>query len=287
MGIFDAVIQGVIQGLTEFLPVSSSGHLSLYQHFTGLGGEAGGIYTVLLHLGTLLAVFIAFWRTVVSLLLELFYLIADLVTGRFRAGAMPPQRRMLLMLMLSCVPLIGAYLISDFYLSLTSDGDILVEGGCFLLTAALLFLSGRCVKGHKDSGTMTKADALAVGVTQAIAPLPGLSRSGSTISVGLLCGLSREYAVAYSFILGMPAVLAANLIELPAALSGDVAVDWPAALVGMAVSLAFGLLAIKLVKLLVENDRFTYFAWYTLALGLLTVGAGLYETFTGNMLFSF
>ncbi len=286
MSILDAIIQGIIQGLTEFLPISSSGHLSLYQHFTGLGGEAGGIYAVLLHLGTLLAVFIAFWRTVVSIILEFFYLIGDLVTGRFRAGVMPPQRRMLLMLMLSCVPLIGAYFFSDFYTSLAADRDIIVEGVCFLLTAALLFLSGRCVKGHKDAGTMSKGDALAVGITQAIAPLPGLSRSGSTISVGLLCGLSREYAVAYSFILGMPAVLAANLLEIPEALSGNVVINWPAALIGMAVSLVFGLLAIKLVKLLVENDRFTYFAWYMLALGLLTIGAGIYENATGSMLFS-
>ncbi|HPD88284.1 MAG TPA: undecaprenyl-diphosphate phosphatase [Oscillospiraceae bacterium] len=286
MSILDAVIQGIIQGLTEFLPISSSGHLSLYQHFTGLGGEAGGIYAVLLHLGTLLAVFLAFWKTIVSIIIEFFYLIWDLVTGRFHANAMPPQRRMLLMLILSCVPLIGAYFLSDFYTALAADRDILVEGVCFLLTAALLFLSGRCVKGHKDAETMTKADALAVGITQAIAPLPGLSRSGSTISVGLLCGLSREYAVAYSFILGMPAVLAANLLEIPEALSGGVAINWPAAIIGMVVSLVFGLLAIKLVKLLVENDRFTYFAWYMLLLGILTVGAGIYENATGSMLFS-
>ncbi len=283
MGYFDAIIQGIIQGLTEFLPVSSSGHLSLYQHFTGLAGEAGGVYAILLHMGTLAAVCVAFWPTIWGMIKEFFLMLGDIFTGRFKKDGMAPARRMLLLVLLSLTPLIVAFFFSDFFTSLAQDGDIVVEGCCFLLTAALLYLSDRCVKGNKDAATMTPRDALAMGVTQAVAPLPGLSRSGSTISVGLMMGVSREQAVAFSFIMGLPAVLAANLLEVPDALSGAVEIAWGPALVGMAVALVFGILAIKTVKWLVTNDRFGLFMWYMLALGVVTVGIGIYEHVTGAL----
>lgn len=283
MTILDAVIQGIIQGLSEFLPISSSGHLSLYQHFTGLSGEAGGIYAIMLHLGTLTAVFIAFWRDILRMVGEFILLISDIFKGRLKKRKATPERRMLLLLMLSLVPLLFFYFLSDFYSSLSADNDIIVEGLCFLLTALLLFLSARAPKGKKDAKTMTWKDALAMGITQGIAPLPGLSRSGSTISVGLLMGVSREQAVAFSFIMGMPAVFAANVLELPKAISGDVAISWGPALIGMAVSLIFGIIAIKTVKWLVSNDRFGLFMWYVAALGLITVGIGIYEAITGTV----
>jgi len=283
MGYFDAIIQGIIQGLTEFLPVSSSGHLSLYQHFTGNAGEAGGIYAVLLHMGTLAAVILAFWPTIWRMIREFFLMLGEIFTGRFDRKKMSPARHMMLLIILSLVPLLFFYFLSDFYTSLAQDNDIVVEGLCFLLTAGLLWLSDRCVKGDKNAATMTAKDALAMGVMQGIAPLPGLSRSGSTISVGLMMGVSRKQAVAFSFIMGLPAVLAANLLEVPEALSGAVDIAWGPALVGMLVALVFGLLAIKTVKWLVVNDRFGYFMWYLLALGVLTVGIGVYEHITGML----
>lgn len=285
MSIFDAVIQGIIQGLTEFLPVSSSGHLSLYQHFTGNSGEAAGIYSILLHLGTLLAVAIAFWKELLDMIKEFFSMMKEILTGKFDKNNMSGSRRLIFLFIISLLPLCFFYFISDFYNSLSTDNDIVVEGLCFLLTAALLVISGKCVKsGGTTAENMNWKQALGMGIMQGIAPLPGLSRSGSTISAGLILGVSREQAVAFSFIMGVPAVLAANILEVPAALSGEVEINWAAALIGMAVALAVGIAAIKTVKLLVKNDKFTKFAWYLVPLGLIITGIGIFEHITGNFI---
>ena len=285
MSIFDAVIQGIIQGLTEFLPVSSSGHLSLYQHFTGNSGEAAGIYSILLHLGTLLAVMIAFWKDILDMIKEFFSMAKEIVTGKFDKENMTGSRRMIFLLIISLVPLCFFYFISDFYNSLSTDNDIIVEGLCFLLTAVLLIVSGKCVKtGGATAENMSWKQALGMGIMQGIAPLPGLSRSGSTISTGLILGVSREQAVAFSFIMGVPAVLAANILEVPAALSGEVEINWLAALIGMAVALVVGIAAIKTVKLLVKNDKFTKFAWYLIPLGLIITGIGIFEKISGTVI---
>lgn len=285
MNLFDAVIQGIIQGLTEFLPVSSSGHLSLYQHFTGNSGEAAGIYSVLLHMGTLVAVFIAFYKEIIGMITEFFKMVGEIVTGKFDSKKTNENRRMIVLMIIALLPLVVSYIFSDFLNSLSTDSDIVVEGVCFLLTAGLLWFSGRCVKkGGTTAKNMTWKQALGMGIVQAIAPLPGLSRSGSTISTGLILGVSREQAVAFSFIMGLPAVLAANLLEVPTAISGSVEINWLAAVIGMVIALGVGLLAIKTVKLLVKNDKFNLFAWYMLALGIVTVGIGIYEHATGNMI---
>ena len=131
---------------------------------------------------------------------------------------------------------------------------------------------------------MTWKQALGMGIAQGIAPLPGLSRSGSTISTGLILGVSRDQAVAFSFIMGVPAVLAANVLEVPAAITGSVDINWGAALVGMFISLAVGIAAIKTVKLLVKNDKFTSFAWYLIPLGVIITGIGIFEHITGTVI---
>ena len=285
MSIFDAVIQGIIQGLTEFLPVSSSGHLSLYQHFTGNSGEAAGIYSILLHLGTLLAVAIAFWKELFDMVKEFFSMAKEIVSGKFDKNNMTGSRRLIFLFIISLLPLCFFYFISDFYNSLSTDNDIIVEGLCFLLTAALLIVSGKCVKtGGTTAENMSWKQALGMGIMQGIAPLPGLSRSGSTISTGLILGVSREQAVAFSFIMGVPAVLAANILEVPAAISGEVEINWFAAIIGMAVALLFGIAAIKTVKLLVKNDKFTKFAWYLVPLGLIITGIGIFEKISGTVI---
>ena len=285
MSIFDAVIQGIIQGLTEFLPVSSSGHLSLYQHFTGNSGEAAGIYSILLHLGTLLAVMIAFWKDILDMIKEFFSMAKEIVTGKFDKENMTGSRRMIFLLIISLVPLCFFYFISDFYNSLSTDNDIIVEGLCFLLTAVLLIVSGKCVKtGGATAENMSWKQAFGMGIMQGIAPLPGLSRSGSTISTGLILGVSREQAVAFSFIMGVPAVLAANILEVPAAISGEVEINWLAAITGMVVSLIVGIGAIKTVKLLVKNDKFTKFAWYLIPLGVIIVAIGIFEKISGTVI---
>ena len=283
MSYFSAIIQGLIQGFTEFLPVSSSGHLSLYQYFTGTSSEESLLFSVMLHFGTLAAVIIAFWPTVWQLLIEFLSIFADLFTGKLFKGYPKPYRRMLYFLMLSCVPLLVVPFVQDFIEGFSTDNSIIAEGCFFLITALLLTLADRAVKGIKTARSMTAQDSVAIGVAQVLATLPGISRSGSTISAGLLMGLDRSFAVSYSFILGLPAILAAGLLDVKDILeTGELGIPIGPALVGMAVALVAGLLSIKLVKYLVSSDKFGIFAWYTLILGVLVLGIGISEHFTGN-----
>lgn len=280
----EAIIQGAIQGLTEFLPISSSGHLSLFQYFTGQGGKTGQMFTVLLHMGTLLAVCLAFYKTILGIFAEFGLMIADMFRGRFHFRDMQPRRRMLFLLIVSLVPMALSLPLLGLYSRVSSDNDIIVEGVCFIITSILLFAGDRCVKGRKTAKDMKYRDAATIGVMQALAPFPGISRSGSTISVGLMTGLERKFAVAFSFIMGIPPVLAANLMELKDIGAGSEAVPLPVMLVGIGVAMVVGLLAIKIVSWLVSSEKFGVFAWYTMILGVLTVGLGVFEILTGHML---
>jgi len=277
LSIFSAIFQGIVQGLTEFLPVSSSGHLSLIQYFSGQSGETGIFFSILLHLGTLLAVFLAFYKTILEIIAAFFAILGDIFRGRFSLRKASPQQRMVLLLIVSLLPMIITVIFRDWFSALASDDSILAEGICFLLTSVLLFLSVKCVKGHKNAATMQYKDAVAVGLVQSVAPLPGLSRSGSTISVGLMMGLDRKFAVAFSFIMGVPAVLGANVLEIGDAVRQGIELPWSVMLTGLAFSFVFGLLAIKMVNWLVTSDKFKYFAWYTLILGGVTVLVAIVE----------
>lgn len=279
MSFWNAILQGIIQGLTEFLPVSSSGHLSLYQHFTGQSGEAAGLFSILLHLGTLAAVCIAFWDTIWGMIVEFFRMIGDVLKGKFTFHTTDPNRRMIFMIVVALVPLLVFFFLRDWYTSLSTDNDIIVEGLCFLATAGLLYLADHLVPGKKTASNMRVRDALLVGTMQGIAPLPGLSRSGSTISAGIFAGLNREFAVAFSFILGIPAVVGANIFEVKDALEAGTEIEILPMLVGMVTAVVVGFLAIKLVRWLARSGNFKVFTWYTAILGTATVIIGVVEKF--------
>jgi undecaprenyl-diphosphatase len=280
MSILDAILQGLIQGLTEFLPVSSSGHLMLYAHITGNAEESNNfLFSAFLHLGTLLATFLAFRSTVCALAREGGSMAADLCRGQlFKKGLYNPERRMIVMLLLSLVVLIPFYFVRDAIENIAQT--YLIALGCFFLyTSVLLFLSDRCVDGKKDAGRIGWREALTVGLFQAIALFPGVSRSGSTICSGLFVGMKRDTAVKYSFMLGIPTILAGCLVEIKDAVEAD-ALPWdqlPVYLVGFAVAAVTGILAIRMVELLVKSNRFRYFAIYTLLLGIAVVGYGIFE----------
>lgn len=214
MSVLEAILQGLLQGFTEFLPVSSSGHLSLFQHFFGLDNDSSVAVAIVLHLGSLVAVFIAFWEKIWALILEFFSMLKDIFTGKFKWKTMNGNRRMIMMIIISILPLFGFYIFKDFFEGIASDADIAVEGIAFLYTSALLFISTKYKQGDKTTGTMLTKDAVFVGLYQGVALVPGISRSGSTISAGLLAGLKREDAVEYSFILGIPVILAGAVVEL-------------------------------------------------------------------------
>ncbi|WP_294490445.1 undecaprenyl-diphosphate phosphatase [uncultured Ruminococcus sp.] len=290
MSLFDVIVQAVLQGLTEFLPVSSSGHLSLYQHFTGNSGEGALMFSAILHLGTLVAVFIAFRRDILALIKELWIIIKDIFGRKFTLKDMNPERRMIVMIIISCFCLAPFALFKDWFESIAEDGSIIAEGLCFLYTSAILFMSDRCTKGEKKAGDITYKDSVTVGLFQGVALLPGVSRSGSTISAGLFSGFSRETSVKYSFILGIPVILLSCLMEIFKYLKdsvesnvvNDSSVGFLNCFVGFAVSAAVGVLAIKLVNWLVKTDRFKVFALYTFVLGCVVLIAGFIEFCMGH-----
>lgn len=284
MSVWDALIQGIVQGLTEFLPVSSSGHLSLVQYFTGNSGETGAFFSILLHLGTLIAVFIAFRKTIWDLIVEAFTMLRDIFRREFSFKTMNGKRRMIWMFVLSEIPLLFFILVKDYISMVSADNSILIEGFCFTVTGVLLLLADKLGSGKTDMNNMKPKDALAMGVAQGIATLPGISRSGSTVATGLLMGLDRGYAVTFSFIMGVPAVLGANILELLDVMGEPFPISMDVALVGVAAAVIFGLLAIKMVQWLIHTDKYKYFGYYTLALGAVVILIALIEWGTGHMI---
>lgn len=310
-----AIIQGVVQGLTEFLPVSSSGHLSLAQHFMGV--EVGGLlFDVMLHLGTLLAVLIVYYKLILRLIVSLGLLIRDVFTGKFRWKEMDPDRRLLIMLIVGLLPLFLLFVpvpgtgrqVKDFADLFATDHDIVVEGFSLIVTGLLLAFGilatkrNAAVNAVYRSGVKSRkkplynggrrqfrlADALCVGVAQCVAAVfPGLSRSGSTLSAGLMRGVNRQTALDYSFVLGIPAIVAAAILELKDALSeGSVAIGPVPMLTGVVSAAVVGFLAIKLLRWMVTSNKLSIFVWYTLILGVATVVIGIIEHGSGVGFFS-
>lgn len=282
MKILDAILQAIIQGLTEFLPVSSSGHLSLYQHFTGNSGEGALMFSALLHLGTLAAVIVVFWRQIVNLVLEFVSMIKDIFTGRFSFRNVRPERRVIFMFIISTAVLIPFYIFKGFFESFSEDSSILVEGICFLYTAAILFMADMSSRGTKRMTDLRTPDAVRIGFFQAVALLPGVSRSGSTISAGLFCGLRRDEAISYSFILGIPAILGGGLTELVDGIKQEADIGVLPCIIGVIVAAIVGFIAIKLVQWLMKTDKFKIFYIYTAVLGVLVIVISIIEALMGK-----
>lgn len=272
MSIWFAALQGLVQGLTEFLPVSSSGHLVLVQALFGSGVETNYmLFNVLLHFGTLLSVVVAFWKDIKELFVEFFGWIRD----GFRING-HPYRRFIVMLLITLVPMF-LILPIESRLEAAFSSPLLV-GLLLLVTAALLFLSEKAPKKHKTEQNASWLDALIVGIGQMFAVLPGLSRSGTTICTGLFCGFSREFAVRFAFIMSLPVVLGANILELAdvirePALMGDASIACYA--VGILVSMLSGLAAIRLVKFITKLGNFRPFVVYCTLVGTVAVVASL------------
>lgn len=286
MDIVTVIIQAVVQGLTEFLPVSSSGHLSVVQHITGVSGESALILSIVLHLGTLAAVFAAFWKTIWGMIKEFFLTFRDLFKGQFSWRGMNGTRRMMFMVIIATAILVPVYLFKDFFTGREGDGDIVFEGVAFLFTAVLLFLSDKCSKGTKRGEDMTVKDAVTVGLFQCVALFPGVSRSGSTTAAGLFCGLDKETAVSFAFILGIPAILGGSVLELGDAIHSEMELNWALLALGFVIAAVVGFASIKLVSWLLNKDRFKIFGVYTCVIGALCIAGGLWEHISGNTIAS-
>lgn len=279
MTVLDGILQGIIQGLTEFLPVSSDGHLSIYQHFTGNAGEGALVFTLMLHIGTLLAVFVYYRKMIWNLILEFFALLSDLFHGRLFKEKANENRMMIYMVVLATLPLLAFVLIKDFIIGFAEDTDIIVEGLCFLFTASMLYFSSKAVKGKRSAKNMKPVGAITIGFFQGLAIMPGISRSGSTISTGLLMGFSKEFMVKFSFILSIPAILGASILDLKDVLQTGANFGMLPVVAGMITAAIVGFFAIKLIEYLVINDKFIIFAYYTFFVGIAVLILGIAEKF--------
>ncbi len=276
MGFLSSIFLGLVQGIAEFLPISSSGHLSLFQHFFGLA-EAGLFFDVLLHLGTLIAIFVYYWRDIVNLVKAFLRLVTGLFSKKkkgARKGRKDPGARMILMLIVATLPLFVILPIKDKVESLYSN--TIFVGCALIVTGCILFFSDRMAKGKKTVRSATLLDALLVGVGQAVAVVPGLSRSGTTISAGMLRGFSRKFAVRFSFLLSIPAVLGANIISIGDAVAAGIDTSLlPAYIAGTVVAAVSGYFAIRLVNSLADKGKFGSFAYYCWGIGAAAVIATL------------
>lgn len=271
MSLLSSILLGFIQGLTEFLPVSSSGHLAIAEHLLGMSGASDipEFFDVLLHLGTLVAVFVAYWAEVRDMVLEFFRGAKDLAHGA-TPTPIPPARRMILLIIVGTLPLFVVLPIKDFVEGLADN--MYFVGGALLVTGCLLFASDRVRKGHKSERSARIQDVLVVGLAQAIATCPGISRSGTTITAGCFVGFDRKFAVRYSFLMSIPAILGANILSLKDAVSaGIIWADVPVYLVGVVVAAGVGYACIRLLKMIAEKGKFGFFAYYCWAAGVVTL----------------
>lgn len=271
MTLLSSVLLGVIQGVTEFLPVSSSGHLAIAEHLLNVSGASASppFFDVLLHLGTLFAVFAAYWEDIRDMVLEFFYGVSDLV-HRTTPRRVPPARRMILLIIVGTLPLFAVLPIKD---TIESLGDnMYFVASALLATGCLLFASDHVRRGRKTEKSATMLDALLVGVGQALATCPGISRSGTTITAGCFVGFDRKFAVRYSFLMSIPAILGANILSLKDALEGDILwAEVPIYLVGVAVSAVVGYACIRLIRLVADKGKFGFFAYYCWLAGIVTL----------------
>lgn len=273
MTISSAILLGIVQGVAEFLPISSSGHLAILQNLFDLSaGEDHMFFDVLLHLGTLISICVCYWGDIVAMVREVFIVLrggrrADgtLVQGNLGAA------RLFMMIVVGTLPLFLVLPINDKVEELYYITPFI--GVALLLTGCMLFVSDKMTPGTRTERNMRFRDALVVGLCQCVATIPGLSRSGTTITAGIATGLDRRFAMKYSFLLSLPAVLGANLLSFIKAI-GEETVDAsliPAYLLGMLAAMLSGIAAISLMKLIAKKSKFGWFAYYCWGAGILTI----------------
>jgi len=262
MDIIQGIIIGIVQGLTEFLPVSSSAHLVFIQKL--LGVESSLAFDTFLHLGTLIAVLWFFRYDIYRMLKSWFLSIQDIFQGRFREGFYEdPYKRLAWYVILATIPVgIVGVLFEDSVDALFS-GALYVPAFFLFVTGTILYLSQRMPSGNVNYTNITKKEALFMGLGQACAILPGLSRSGTTIAAGLTIGLNKEFAAKFSFILSIPAIFGAFILQLKDIGSAMDANFLPVFL-GFVAAIVAGYMAIRWMLDLIQNkslDIFSYYCW--------------------------
>ena len=270
MNFWHAILLGVVQGIAEFLPISSSGHLAVLQNLFQISapGENDLFFDILLHIGTLFAVLLAYRKDISAFIREAPAVLRKNTNEKTQKSA-SLSLRLLLLLIIAAAPLDLVLFFKRFVEQLYYDTFFI--SAAFAVTGLILFLSDRYAAGEKDLKETSVTDALVIGFAQTLAVVPGLSRSGATISAGLCCGLSRPFAVKFSFLLSIPAILGALLASIPDAITAQPQLSLlPLYLSGMLTSAVLGYFSIRLIDKISKTGTFGGFAYYCWGAGLLT-----------------
>ena len=272
-----AIIMGLVQGLAEFLPVSSSGHLVLSKFILGAELGTSALFEILLHVGTLLAVFVFYWKDVLNLIKEGLLLIKDFFLFVFKRKKFDLylERKMVVFIIVASIPTAILGLLMEAFLEDLFLSSVVAVGFALLVTGTMLMMIRKMPKSNKTLEEMKGRDAFTIGLVQGIATIPGISRSGSTVTAGLFCGLDKEFAFRFSFLMSIPAILGAAVLKMMDVNIADLTANAGPYAVGMIVAAVVGYASIRWLKNLIQKDQFHYFGYYCLAVGLISIVYGI------------
>lgn len=264
MEVFESIVLGAVQGLTEFLPVSSSGHLQLAKELLGVELEENLTFDVALHAATVLSTIVVLWS-------EIWWLIK----GIFSRG-MNPEKSYFLKLIISMIPIgiVGLLLKDQIDAMLASNYIMVVVGAMLLLTATLLSFAYYAKPRQKD--TISYGDAFIVGLSQAVASMPGLSRSGTTIATGLLLGNRKDVVATFSFLMVLAPIMGQTLLDVVDGGFSVVGVSTTALIAGFVTAFVVGCLACRFMINIVKRGKLIWFAIYCAVVGLLAIGSYIF-----------
>ncbi|MBQ6937647.1 MAG: undecaprenyl-diphosphate phosphatase [Clostridia bacterium] len=271
MTVIKAFILGLIQGVSEFLPISSSGHLSIAGRLMGMDPEASNLlsFNILLHVATLAAVFIVFRNDIWEMIKAFFGMLGDLFTGKGLRLKEFTYRRLIIMLIAGTIPAVFAAL---FLGDIIENPELWQIGIFLIITAILLFLSEKLAGGNISLEEMSVKRAFCVGCFQGLGTLPGISRSGSTIVGGLFSRLEKSTAVRFSFLLSIPAILGALVLDLKDMVGATTqTLSFMPVAVGMITAAISGYFSIRFLLRLVEKSKLSYFSYYCIAAGIFAI----------------
>ena len=269
--IIKSAFYGIVQGLTEFLPVSSSGHLAILKNMFGLEFDDAILFTLILHLGSLVAVFIIYFKDIKNLIVSFFTLTAKIFTGKLKTG-LNHGERFVILIFIATIPLVVGALI-DRQIEILSDYTKII-GVFLIINSIILFLSDKIETGSITEKTATPQNAFFVGMCQLFAVVPGISRMGATVTGGLLNGFTRQAALKFSFIMSIPAILGASVFKFADFAKSDMEVTGSMiamCIVGFILAFVSGLIAIILLRELARKKNFFIFSIYCFIAGLLAV----------------
>ncbi len=287
MTILQAIFLGIIQGLTEFLPVSSSGHLAIAQNIFEIDTGGSMLFDIMLHVGTLAAVFVAYRKDIVRMIREAIciciYIGANTkiwISNRKNDEALRYKRiihnnyrKFVVLILVSTIPT-GVIGYAAKNLVEAASATLIVPGVCLLLTGVLLVVADFTEDGKKIPRDVSYTNGFFIGIAQGISTLPGLSRSGTTITACLVSGFDKRFAVKYSFLMAVPAVLGASVLEIKDAVAEEITGNLVlCCVIGAVVAGLVGYVCIKVMLSIVRKKKFKGFAIYCLVLGVAAIAA--------------